>query len=205
MTLSYVHLEKKIYGDMLLDLNRAVDQGELSEVPGFTDVSEGTIEALVEVRGVNIKGEPLSEDLSAERVPFYLKLEMQDKDHLDELESAILTFLDSPQFVQERLVYNEERAKAKIENLTGQIESIKTELEESEDSEVRATLFDQLEQLRAQLEETRGSLQFNRNIEVLDGLEVATVVMNEPSLKWLWMGVTGGILLALTFGAIRLK
>ena len=205
MTLSYVHLEKKIYGDMLLDLNRAVDQGELSEVPGFTDVSEGTIEALVEVRGVNIKGEPLSEDLSAERVPFYLKLEMQDKDHLDELESAILTFLDSPQFVQERLVYNEERAQAKIENLTGQIESIKTELEESEDSEVRATLFDQLEQLRAQLEETRGSLQFNRNIEVLDGLEVATVVMNEPSLKWLWMGVTGGILLALTFGAIRLK
>jgi len=203
--LSYVHLEKMIYGDMLLDLNRAVDQGELSEVPGFTDVSEGTIEALVEVRGVNIKGEPLSEDLSAERVPFYLKLEMQDKDHLDELESAILTFLDSPQFVQERLVYNEERAKAKIENLTGQIESIKTELEESEDSEVRATLFDQLEQLRAQLEETRGSLQFNRNIEVLDGLEVATVVMNEPSLKWLWMGVIGGILLALTFGAIRLK
>jgi hypothetical protein len=205
MTLSYVHLEKKIYGDMLADLSRTIQYGRLAEVDGFDALDKSDVEALLDVRGLTIKGEPLSGDLAADKVPFYVEVDVADPNALVEIESALLAYLDSPDFVRERLEFNRKRVEAKVVELERDLNQLEKERTDAAEASVQAALFEEVRTLRSQLEEAKGSLHFNRNIEVLDGLEPLSVWAEGPDLSKVFKGFLDGALIALAIGGIRMR
>ncbi len=203
MTVSYNHYEKKIYADMLVKLNKLIESKSYASLSDLLSIPESDAEKLKGVKGLNIKREELTEDLSTEKVPFYIVVKVTDLSVLSKLEDALVRYLDGTEFIQTRLAYMKEKSErelAFLENRLHTVDSLSNLLILQEGNllnEKRVTRMELLQETLAlyeRIQSVKGSLAFNLNIEVLDGF----IANEEPSGKrlpfWVLYGFVAGVL-----------
>ncbi|MEJ2595436.1 MAG: hypothetical protein P8100_09995 [bacterium] len=201
--------EKKIYADMLEKLNKLIESKSYASLSDLLGIPEEKAESIKGIKGLNIKREELTEDLSTEKVPFYIVVKVTDVSLLNELEDALIKYLDGTEFIQTRLAYMKEKSERELiflENRLHTVDSLSNLLILQEGNllnEKRVTRMELLQETLAlyeRIQSVKGSLAFNLNIEVLDGF----VANEEPSGKRLPYWVVYGFVLGVLFWLVVL-
>lgn len=178
MTVSYVHYEKKIYADMLGKLDRLIQSGDHASLAQLLDLPEEKVRKLRSIAGYNIRNEELTDDLSTEKIPFYIRVRVTDLTILEALQPALVHYLNNTQFIRERLNFMLERSQqdlvflekrlAVVDSLSS-ILIIRKEGINDEKAITRMELLQEALTLHDRIQQVKGSMRFNLNIEVLDG------------------------------------
>ena len=202
MTVSYVHYEKKIYADMLHKLDMLVQSGSSATLANLLKIPESDAKKLHSVAGYNIRNEDLTEDLSTEKIPFYIKVNVTDLDVLEPLQPALVNYLNNTQFIQDRLGYmmrksNQdlaflERRLAIVDSLSN-ILIIRNERLNDEKAISRMELLQEALTLHDRIQQVKGSLEFNNNIEVLDGFVPSGKPQGKSLLHFIVYGFLAGL------------
>ena len=93
-TVVYDELARKVYGDRIQKLNMLVRQNQDKKISELLRVDYKTASALLDVQGKNILGEELSKDMNTDRIPFIIKLTVNDSSTIRNLQKGIVDFLD---------------------------------------------------------------------------------------------------------------
>jgi hypothetical protein len=178
MTVSYVHYEKKIYADMLDKLNSLFQHGKLAELSEILGMDEDELSGVNYINSYNIRREPLSEDLSTEKVPFYIEVGVKEEDILPDLQEKLVEYLNHTDFIQSRLdfMYKKtteellflERRLAVADSLS-RMNIIHVDGMNDERTITRMELLEESMAIYQRIQEVKGQQKFNVNIEVLDG------------------------------------
>jgi hypothetical protein len=204
MTVSYIHYEKKIYADMLAKLDRLATSKSSKALSSLLDIPEDVTSNLASIRGYNIRGEELTEDLSTERIPFYINVKVLDVEILPELQSAIVNYLDGTDFIQDRLNYMRQKSEDELRFLElrlsvvdslSKILFLKEDKMLGEKTVTRMELLEETLTLFDKIQEVKGSLAFNHNIEVLDGFVANDKPSGKGMVVWIAYGLLAGIAL----------
>ena len=212
MTVSYNHYEKKIYADMLEKLDRLVENKSFSTLSKLLALPIESVEKIRGVKGLNIRREDLADDLSTQKVPFYVVVGVTDLDILDGLEPALVDYMNGTDFIQDRLAYMKEKSEADLlflENRLQMVDSLSKLLILQDDNllnEKQVTRLELLQEamtLHNKIQEVKGSLKFNLNIEVLDGFVANEMPSGKGMLFWMVYGFLAGVLLWLVILLFR--
>ena len=110
---TYVYLNKKVYGDLLLDIELLVNNSDFVAIATKLHISEADAVSIVSFKAVNIVGSPLYEDFSELHVPFYINVVTTDKQSFSKIEAGILKYLINDHFVfnyiKDKQSFNTER------------------------------------------------------------------------------------------------
>ena len=204
MTVSYAHLEKKIYGDMLFKLNQLVENKQYNDLAGLLKMNQEQVAEIKSIRGVNIHNQELTTDLSVEKVPFYIMVDVYDTDVLEDMEEALVNYISQSNFVESRLKLNENNYKKEIVHLQNQLsymDSLKVLLM-SDCSNLEGDVAKNLNQLNesqnvifARIKDLETALKFNKNIEVMDGF----IAQHQSKSKLIILYVMIGMAIGLGF------
>lgn len=93
-TVIYDELVRKIYGDRLAKLNELIQVKEYQKAGQLMDLDPVKLEGLVEVRGENILGESLTQDLNTDKIPFVVKLVVRDTGIVNAVQEGVMHFLE---------------------------------------------------------------------------------------------------------------
>ena len=202
MTVSYVHYEKKIYADMLVKLNSLLQQGEFAELSGILEMQEEELVNVLYINAYNIRKEPLTEDLSTEKIPFYIEVGVKEPSVLPRLQQALVDYLDHPEFIQSRLNYMYKKTEEELEFLKHRLAVadslskmyiITNEGVNDDKAITRKELLDETMAIYARMQEVKGLQAFNINIEVLDGFIAIENKAGKGLLTYLLYGFLIGI------------
>ena len=212
MTVSYAQLEKKIYGDMLFKLNQLVQNEQYSELSVLLDLPVEQSRDIKSIKGINIHNQELTTDLSVEKVPFYIVVEVYNRDVLGDLQNAIVNYLSQSAFVKERLELNARNYKNEIEHLTNQLaymDSLKVLLM-SDCADLDGDVVENLNKLNesqnvifGKIRDYNAALQFNKNIEIMDAFIAQHQSKSRLVVYYILMGMAIGVgfrLVYLVFG-----
>jgi hypothetical protein len=212
MTVSYVHNEKKIYGDMLRKLDLLVNSGDVKELSGLLKLPEEVAKHIRSVEGLNIRHEDLTNDLSTEKIPFYIKVRVTDLAVLESLQPALVNYLNNSSFIQDRLNYMMiksrqdlaflERRLAIADSLSNQL-IIRKEGINDEKTITRMELLQEVLALHDRIQQVKGSMEFNLNIEVLDGFIPSRNPSGGSLVKYILYGFLAGLALRLVIKFFR--
>lgn len=212
MTVSYAQLEKKIYGDMLFKLDQLIDSKQYSSLSQLLKIDEQKIREIKTIYGKNIHNEPLINDITVEKVPFYIVVDVYNPDILPELENALVNYISESEFIHERLKLNERNYKNEISHLKNQMyymDSLKIILL-SDRENLDADAVINLKKLNSDQNEIYGrirdldaALQFNKNIEIMDGFIAHEIPFNKILLKYILYGLVAGFLFRLFWLVIK--
>jgi len=202
MTVSYAQLEKKIYGDMLLKLNQLIESKQYAAVAERLQLTEAQVKQIRDIYGENIHGEPLINDISVEKVPFYIEVDVYDVSVLPDLQNALVDYISQSDFVHQRLLLNERNYRNEIQYMKGQMvymDSLKMMLL-SDCANLDADAVVNLEKLNksqneffGRIRDLEAALQFNKNIEVMDGFVAHREPFSTLLIKYLLMGMLVGV------------
>jgi hypothetical protein len=206
MTVSYVHYEKKIYADMLHKLNLLVQAGDekaLSDLLGMPEQQAGKIHS---ISALNIRNEDLQTDLSTEKIPFYIRAEVSDPGIFEALQPALVEYLNNTSFIQDRLNYMLEKSKKdlvflekrlKVVDSLSSLVIIRKEGINDEKAITRMELLQEALALHDRIQQVRGSMEFNLNIEVLDGFVPTETPGGKSLTHYILYGFLAGLVLRL--------
>ncbi len=93
-TVAYDDLVRKIYGDRLYKINLLVNRGDFEKVAYYLSVDKHTASTLRSVKGKNIVGEDLTDDMNTDRIPFVIKIEVTDSAAISKLQAGLVSFLE---------------------------------------------------------------------------------------------------------------
>ncbi len=202
MTVSYAQLEKKIYGDMLFKLNQLVQNEQYNELSVLLDLPVEQSQDIKSIKGINIHNQELTTDLSVEKVPFYIVVEVYNRDVLDDLENSIVDYLSHSAFVKERLDLNARNYKKEIEHLTNQLaymDSLKVLLM-SDCADLDGDVVENLNKLNesqnvifGKIRDYNAALQFNKNIEIMDAFIAQHQSKSKLVIFYVLMGMAIGV------------
>ena len=201
MTVSYVHYEKKIYADMLDKIDMLVESKNFTLLSQLLDLPEETVGKIRGIKGYNIRKEDLINDLSTEKIPFYILVRVTDIAILDALQPALVQYLDGTDFIQDRLSYMKIKSENELvflEHRLVMVDSLGRFLILQEDkmlSEKTVSRMELLEETMAiysKIQSVKGSLAFNLNIEVLDGFIANEKPAGKSILYWIVYGFLAG-------------
>jgi len=202
MTVSYAQLEKKIYGDMLFKLNQLVQNEQYNELSVLLDLPVEQSQDIKSIKGINIHNQELTTDLSVEKVPFYIVVEVYNRDVLDDLENSIVDYLSHSAFVKERLELNARNYKKEIEHLTNQLaymDSLKVLLM-SDCADLDGDVVENLNKLNesqnvifGKIRDYNAALQFNKNIEIMDAFIAQHQSKSKLVIFYVLMGMAIGV------------
>ncbi|MCX6304217.1 MAG: hypothetical protein NT040_04555 [Bacteroidetes bacterium] len=212
MTVSYSQLEKKIYADMLYKLDELRSSGQfaaLAAVLGLTEAQAGSIHR---IDSKNIHNEPLVKDVSTQKVPFYIVVEVYDESVLPDLQKALVRYINEPPFVRERLKLNSQNYQAELRLLQQQLvymDSLKKYfLQNQKNPDAGAvtglnSLNKSENDIFSRIRDLQGALQFNQNIEVMDGFVGHQAPLTRRILPWVFIGMAIGLGLRLAWVLFR--
>ena len=202
MTVSYVHYEKKIYADMLRKLDQLVNTNDYRTLARLLDLPEDSVKKIRYVGGFNIRNEDLTGDLSTEKIPFYIKVRVTDLGILAQLQKALVNYLNNTEFIQQRLDYMRRKSlddltflnhRLAIADSLSSILIIPTESMKDEKAITRMELLQEAMTLHDKIESVKGSLEFNQNIEVLDGFVPTEKSVGKGMRYWIFYGFLAGL------------
>ena len=212
MTVSYAQLEKKIYGDMLFKLDQLIESKQYNSLAFLLGMTEEQVSEIKKVDGINIHNKPLINDISVEKVPFYIVVEVYDPDILPELQESLVNYISQSDFIYERLKLNERNYRNEIIHMKNQLaymDSLKVLLL-SDCAELDGDAVKNLDQLNKNQNEIFGrirdleaALQFNKNIEVMDGFIAQQDSPSKTLINFILIGIAIGIGLRLFYLIIK--
>lgn len=212
MTVSYAQLEKKIYADMLFKLEQLRGSGQFAALASVLGMKEEQVRKIHRIDSRNINNEPLIKDISTQKVPFYIVVEVYDETILDDLQLALVKYINEPPFVKARLRLTEQNYLneiALVEQQLSYMDSLKSYLLanlKNSDAGAVANLNNlnkSQNDLFTRIRDLRGALQFNQNIEVMDGFVGHQVPWTKRYLPALLIGIALGVGLRLVWVAFR--
>lgn len=211
MTLSYSQLEKKIYADMLDKLEQLRSAGQYAAMASVLGIPESQARAIAKIDSRNINNEPLTGDLSTQKVPFYVTVDVYDASLLPALQEALVTYVNEPVYVKGRLKLNEQNYLGEIAMLEKQmadLDTLRSRLAATRDPDAgTVTAMNTLNKSRgemfARLRDLRGALQYNKNIEVLDGFVGCETPVTGRIVKFFLAGFAAGALIFLLIRGFR--
>ncbi len=212
MTVSYSQLEKKIYADMLNKLEQLRGNGQYQTLASVLGIKEEQARQIHCIDSRNIHNEPLIKDVSTQKVPFYIIVEVYDAAVLPDLQKALAGYINEPPFVKERLKLNEQNYHTELALLQKQLaymDSLKIYFlndQKSPDAGAVTSLNNlnkSQNELFARIRDLRGALQFNQNIEVMDGFVGHQVPLGRKVLPFLLIGMAIGAGLRIAWIAFR--
>src|SRR5690606_26559376 len=115
-------LVRKIYGDRLSKLNELIQTKEYVKASKLMNTDPGQLESLVEIRGENILGERLTEDLNTDKIPFVVKLVVKDTSIVTPVQNGIMHFLEGSN------PYLVSKANLKLESIRTELDFIDRQL-----------------------------------------------------------------------------
>ncbi len=214
MTVSYAQLEKKIYGDMLYKLNQLIESNQYDEFADLLNLEADQVHEIHMINSMNIHNQPLINDISVEKVPFYIIAEVYNPSILNDLQDALVNYLSDSEFVRGRLMLNERNYKNEIRHMRSQLvymDSLKVLLLR-DCSNLDADAVVNLEKLNKNQNEIFGrirdleaALQFNRNIEVMDGFIAQKVPFSKLLLNYILIGMMIGIIIRIFLQLIKVS
>lgn len=202
MTLSYVHFEKKIYADMIRKLNLLAGSGSHASLAAILGMPEEKVSMIRSIGAYNIRNEDLSQDLSTEKVPFYIRARVADISILPELQTAIVNYLNSPDYIRDRVGYMRKKSledlafyqrRMDVADSLSSLMIIRKEGINDEKAITRLELLQEVLTLHDRIQHTKGSLEFNQNIEVLDGFVPAGRATGSGLITWIIYGFLAGL------------
>ncbi|MFA5418733.1 MAG: hypothetical protein WC341_09760 [Bacteroidales bacterium] len=212
MTVSYAQLEKKIYGDMLFKLNQLLKSKEYSSLATKLNMPEEEIRQVKSIYGTNIHNQPLVNDISVEKVPFYIEVDVFDVNVLGALQKSLVNYISQSDYINGRLMLNERNYKNEIIHMKNQMIYMDSRkmLLLRDCSNLDADAVVNLEKLNKDQNEIFGrirdleaALQFNKNIEVMDGFVAHQMPFSSVLLKYILVGMLIGMGLRLLWLMIK--
>jgi hypothetical protein len=94
-TVAYDEMVRKIYGDRLNKVNTLVQRKDVSAVAQLLGVNAKDAASLQAIKGKNILGEDLSDDLNVDKVPFIVEMTVKDSASIPRLQTGIVKFLET--------------------------------------------------------------------------------------------------------------
>ena len=109
-TVSYEELARKIYGDRLSKINTLLELRQYDKLINYLGVNKDIAQKLLSVRGKNILGEDLTEDMNLEKIPFVVTMRVKDTNSITELQNGIVNYLETgtPYLVSRKAIKMEE-------------------------------------------------------------------------------------------------
>jgi hypothetical protein len=202
MTVTYVHYEKKIYADMLHKLDLLIQAGDMTQLSRLLDINENDAGNLLYIHSFNIRKEPLREDLSTEKIPFYIEVGVKDSRVLAELQLALINYLNNTEYIQSRQKFMKEKSKEELRFLEhrlaiadslSRLNVIRMEGIKDEKVLTRMELLEESMAIYARMQELEGSLKFNLNLEVLDGFIPVESGTGRSIAHFLLLGFLAGL------------
>lgn len=212
MTVSYAQLEKKIYADMLYKLDQLRSSGQYAALASVLALREDQTLKIHRIDSKNIHNEPLVKDVSTQKVPFYIVVEVYDESVLPDLQQALVKYINEPPFVKSRLKLNEQNYLNEIKLIQTQLfymDSLKgyllRNLKDPDAGTVASlnNLNKSQNELFTRIRDLQGALQFNQNIEVMDGFVGHQSPVFHKYLRSLLLGFAIGIGLRLAWVIFR--
>lgn len=202
MTVSYVHYEKKIYADMLDKLNQLIQSNSTGTLSKQLALPEDEVKKISSIESFNIRREPLLNDLSTEKIPFYVEVSIKDPTILPDLQVALVNYMNGTDFIRERLKYQQKKNEEELAFLQKRLAAadslnkvlITTDQKMADDkSDKKMDLFQEILTIYDRIQSVKGSLAFNKNVEVLDGFVPSDRPAGKPFYFWIVYGFLIGI------------
>lgn len=121
-TVAYDDLVRKIYGDRLYKINLLVTRGDFEKVAYYLSVDKQTASKLRSVKGKNILGDDLTQDMNTDRIPFVIKIEVTDSSAISKIQAGLVSFLE------EGNVYSATKKNLKIKEIDDELQFIEDQL-----------------------------------------------------------------------------
>ncbi len=121
-TVAYDDLVRKIYGDRLEKINALITHGNYGKVSYLLGLPVNTAKTLVKVKGSNILGQDLTEDMNTDRIPFIVTVTVKDTSKIPEIQERIVSFLE------EGNAYMAEKKSIKIKEIQKELDFINEQL-----------------------------------------------------------------------------
>ncbi len=120
-TVMYEELVRKVYGDRLVKLNALLEDNK-SKARALLGVSSQAAASLKTIKGTNILGEDLTEDLNVDRIPFVVDIYLNDTTYVSEIQNGILHYLENGNS------YLSSKRKLKMQEIDDEISFIDNQL-----------------------------------------------------------------------------
>lgn len=117
----YQDLHKKTYGEMTDQLNRMIGTQAYKPLAKALNITESQASQMISVEALNMYGSKLSEDITTEKSPFYIRVNTLDKKAFDSLAQKICDYFN-------RNPYYAATVKRKQIRLAEEIDQLKHEL-----------------------------------------------------------------------------
>lgn len=122
MTCHFTSMSKKIYGDMLRQLDDLAQSRSYSALATTLHISRQDASTIHAISGTNITGAPLYDDFSADAGPIYITLQSTSKSTFPIAQQALIEYLNSGSpFRARRNVMEKEQSGRRIQYLTNDI------------------------------------------------------------------------------------
>jgi hypothetical protein len=93
--LGHNELVKKVYGEMIVELQRLIDHGADEEISALLDFPVERVNQIVSVRATNVAGSALHEDITISSLPFYLHVKTTEAECIPLLEHGLQYYLEN--------------------------------------------------------------------------------------------------------------
>lgn len=94
-TVAYDELIRKVYGDRLDKLNAMIGNGKYTMVSDLLNIDKKLATSIKGVEGKNILGEPLTEDLNTDNIPFVVYLYTADTVGIKTIQDGVVSYLET--------------------------------------------------------------------------------------------------------------
>jgi hypothetical protein len=200
ITCVYSELHKKIYGEMILTLDKYIKDDADAMVAKLLNIDPETARNLKEIKALNIAGKPLHEDVTMEKLPFYIKYQTTDPANAQKINSGLLNYLRSGEFNRSRKEVRLSNAENKIQFIDKQLtilDSIKRnfynyhQLSKNADQTNSmmkfdvAELFKESERLFNLKQDAEWVLRFDDSVEMIDESLPTSKVMHASLTNYL--------------------
>lgn len=180
----YQELHKKTYGEMIDQLNQLVQERSYTTVAKSLNIPEKQAQQILSVEALNLYGSKLSEDITTDKSPFYIRVKVSDKSAFDSLSSKVSLYLNSNPYYVAMLKRKQASLKTEIDQLNHELQlldSIKYQYIRSNGA-IRAAgtepfnpvlLFDKSIDISKAIAEKQTALDRTQSVELLNDFMVA--------------------------------
>ena len=124
MVCVYNHLHKKTYGEMIRKLNTLAQTGSYTTLGQMLNMPVEKVKAVVSLEAQNIAGAPLYEDISQGKFPFYIVVKATNAAVYNDLQPALLKYMNSAPYQVLRNKLETKRLTQKIQYTGHSIQQI---------------------------------------------------------------------------------
>ncbi|TNE81187.1 MAG: hypothetical protein EP332_04805 [Bacteroidetes bacterium] len=121
MQLTFNELHKKTYGEMTIRLQDQIKQENWPWVANVLGMKEADVEHLQSIQALNIARSPLHEDLTSEKIPFYVLANVTDPSICSSLQNGIIKYFNENPLNTERRRVNLQNIQDRLQFLSNQL------------------------------------------------------------------------------------